>query len=301
MVVLLAACAPRAQQVSGPAVRLTAGAGDTVIVNSSWPTRLPVRAVDAAGGTVAGAPIRFQWAGGDSLAVDTTGAVTCTRRGDLLVHAALGSLATRVLVRCRPVKYVRIPGPIQFVLGDSELTRPRALPVEAYGANGRRVALIAGSAWMGDSSVAALHGLTVYPRSRGITIASAHVGDGDAGTGVHVYQRVDTLAALDTLLRVRPQQRLLAVPLRLASGEFRRQRLPRGGWMLTMLPEDEEHDPNAIRLRVEGAHCQPHFLNAPRRFGCGVDSAATVIVYRVFSNRSRSVVRGYLLVRWLFG
>ena len=125
--------------------------------------------------------------------------------------------------------------------------------------------LVVGRASVADSEIATLRGLTLRPRSRGITHVGAHIGDGSAGVGVHVYQRVDTLAALDTLLRVRPGQRLFAVPLRLAPGELRRQRLPPGGWMLAMLPEDEERNPVGIRLRVEGATCQPNFLNARRR------------------------------------
>jgi len=298
-IVLLAACACDTQSTRGPAVRLSAGASDTIIVNARRPTALPVRALDAAGRAVAGAPIRYEWVGGAPLPVTSIGAVTCTRSGDLAVRAALGRLTARLFVRCRPVEYVRIPGPVQFILGDSALSRPRAIPVEAFAADGRTVALFAGSALVSDSGVAALHDLTLVPRSRGITIAGVQVGDRSAAIGVHVYQAVGTLASLDTILRVRPEQRLFAVPLHVESGEFHRQRLPAGEWMLAMLPE-EDHDPNGIRLRVEGAACTPHLLNAPRRFGCRVGPGASVVVYRPFGSREASVATGYLLVRWLF-
>jgi hypothetical protein len=172
---------------------------------------------------------------------------------------------------------------VQFILGDSEMSRPFQLPVEAYGADGRPVTLFVAGVSIADSSVAVLNGLTLYPRARGITMAWARIGNRGAGTGVHIYQRVSTLGALDTLLRVPPNQRLFAVPLRLESGQLYRQRLPPGGWMLTMLPEDDK-DPNGIRLRIQGAGCQANLLNTPRRFGCEAGPTAAVIVYRLFSS-----------------
>ena len=298
-IALLSVCACDVRSTAGPVVRLVAGTSDTIVVNNRLPTLLPVHALDAAGRAVAAPPIRFKWVDGDSLPLDTIGTVSCTRPGDLGVRATLGNLAIRVVVRCRPVQYVRIPGPLQFVLGDSEMTRPLLLPVTAYGSDGRPVVVVAGSVDVLDTAVARLRGLTLYPRSRGITLVDAYIGDHSASIGVHIYQRVSTLAALDTLLRVPPNQRLFAVPLRLESGQFYRQRLPPGGWMLTMLPE-EDKDPNGIRLRIEGAACQANFLNTPRRFGCGVGTSGSVVIYRPFRQRETPVATGYLLVRWLF-
>ena len=299
-IVLLSVYACGVPSKAGPAVRLATGRSDTVIVNSRRATALPIQALDAAGRAVAGAPIRYAWAGGDSLPVDTAGTVTCTRPGDLAVRVSLGRISARVFVRCRPVEYVRFPGPVQFILGDSEMNRPIQLPVTAYGADGRPVVVFAGGAEVSDTGVAMLRGLTLYPRSRGITTAGAYIGERAAWTGVHIYQRVDTLAALDTLLRVDPEQRLFAVPLRLKSGEFTRQRLPPGGWMLTMLPE-EDHGPNPIRLRIEGAACQANILNTPRRFVCWAGPTAFVIIYRPFNRTQLSAETGYLLVRPVFG
>lgn len=298
-IALFAACAGEPQAARGPAVRLAAGASDTIIVNSRRPTLLAIRALDAAGRAVAGAPIRYEWVDGAPLPVTTTGEVTCTRSGDHAVRALLGSLAARVLVRCRPVEYVRIPGPVQFILGDSTMSQPATLPVAAYGADGRQVALFDAQLRVEDSGVATPVGLTLHPRSRGITLTSVTVGDRSAAMGVHIYQRVSTLAALDTLLRVPPNQRLFAVPLRLERGGLRRQRLPPGGWMLAMLPEEDD-DPHGIRVRVEGAACKANLLNAPRRFGCEAGPGATIGVYRAFGSRDSSVATGYLLVRWLF-
>ncbi|MEP7345907.1 MAG: hypothetical protein ABI877_11590 [Gemmatimonadaceae bacterium] len=297
-IALFCLCACGVVSTPGPAVRLANGASDTIIVNKRGATPLPFRALDAGGRTVEGAPIRYEWAGGDSLPVDMAGTVTCTRSGDLVVRARLESFAARVYVHCRPVEYVRIPGPVQFILGDSELVRPRELPVEAYGPDGRPVSLFATWAQVRDSSVVAIDGLTLRPLTRGITLAGAIVGDRSAAIGVHVYQRVSTLSAIDTLLRVPPHLRLFAVPLRLESGEMRRQRLPPGNWMLAMLPE-QYTNPSGLLLRVEGAACRTHLLNTPRRFGCNSARGADLIVYHPFSDGESSVATGDLLVRWM--
>ena len=300
MLVLLCISACGVSPNGGPPVRLGTDSSDTLIVNNRSPTTLPVHAFDAAGRTIPAAPIHFTWVSGDSMPIDTAGSLTCKRSGDLIVRASLASLSANVFVRCRPTEYVRIPGPIQFILGDSEMTRPLALPVAAYAADGRPVTMFDATVQVKDHDITTLDGLTLYPRSGGITLAWVRIGNVEAGIGVHIYQRVSSLAALDTLLRVPPEQRLFAVPLRLESGEFHRQRLPPGGWMLAMLPE-EDHDPYRIHLRVEDADCQPDFLNAPRRWGCGARASTAVVVYRPFRKSDRSVATGYLLVRWLFG
>jgi len=212
------------------------------------------------------------------------------------VRVLLDSLTTRVFVRCRLVEYVQIQGPIQFVLGDSELGRPRALPLGVYSADRRPVSLYSASILLADSDVATLRGTTIYPRSPGPTVVGVHIGDRDGGTGVHIYQRVEGLAALDTLLRVHPGRRAFAVPLRMESGTQYRQRLPPGGWMLTLLPR-EESAPNPIRMFVDGAACDSNILNDPGRLGCGAGSRASVIVYRPFSSRPSAPATAYLLVR----
>ena len=296
---VLFACGQPSQ--SGRPVRLTVGVSDTVVLNSRYPRTLPVRALDAAGRTLGGASIVYTQLGGDTLPMTPPGSVTCTRSGTFAVRASLGRLTTRLVVQCRVVEYVRIQGPLQFILGDSARSGPVQIPLEAYGADARPIAHFVAGVSVRDTSIATLRGLTLSPRARGITQVDARIGDRDTRMGVHVYQRVPSLAALDTLLRVSPGQRLFAVPLSLSPGEFIRERLPRGEWMLVMVPE-EDVAPDRIRLRVEGARCRDHFLNgSPRRWGCYVKSDASVVLYRPFGRAPASVATGYLLVRWLFG
>jgi hypothetical protein len=150
-----------------------------------------------------------------------------------------------------------------------------------------------------DSSVAGVSGTTISPRTRGTTVLGVHVGSRAEWTGLHIYQRVGSLGALDTALRVRPHQRQFAVPIRLAPGESRRQLLPPGEWMLsTQAPTPD--GPRQLKVRIENASCQPNLLNDPGRFGCHTESDAAVIVYRPFAANDTVSVAGYLLVRWMY-
>lgn len=280
-------------------MRLAGDPSDTLVMNSRWPRPLPVRALDAQGRVVAGAPIIFRWVAGATVAVSGTGMVACPKSADFTVHAALGSLTRIFPVRCRLVEYVLVPGPIQFVLGDSSLSRPQALPLGVYDIDKRPVPVFRATMGVGDSQVAAFHRDSLYPRSRGITITGAHIGDHEGGTGVHVYQRVTALDALDTLLHVHPGQRLFAVPIRLESGSALSHRLPPGHWMLALLPREHD-DADPIRMRAESAACGVNILNDPGRLGCETGFHSSVKVFRPPTLRRTSPAGAYLLVRWMW-
>lgn len=281
-------------------MRLAAGRGDTVIINSHYPTALPVHALDAKGRIIAEAPIRFEQEDRSHLPVTSAGAVTCDSSGDHRVRAALNSLSTTVFVLCRLVEYVAVPGPIQFVIGDPALSRPRPVPIGVYGADRRPVSQFVANIMLLDSDAVVLRGDTLYPRSRGVSLIGVHIGDRDGQTGVHIYQRVETMDALDTLLRVHPSFREFAVPIHLQSGEQLRQRLPPGGWMLALLM-NEDHEDNPVRLTVEGGACETNFLNDPGRLGCSAGANTDVVVRRDRSRQATATASGYLLVRGFFG
>ena len=298
-IALTAACNRSGPATPGPAVRLAAGTSDTMIVNDVAPTALLVRALDVSGRSIPAAAIRYERVRGDSIRLTAEGTLSCPRRGDTVIRATLADLSASLVVLCRPVEDVRIPGPVQFVLGDSALSQPRVLPIAAYDAGRHAVVQLAGNLMVLDTNVSTINGTTLSPRARGITLVSARVGNREGRTGVHVYQRVASFAALDTLLRVPSHQRLFAVPLHLVPGESRRQHLPPGDWMLsTQAPNPE--GPRELRVRIENASCQPNFLNDAGRFGCHAGSDAAVVVYRPFAAGDTASVMGYLLVRWLF-
>ena len=265
-------------------------------MGSRWPRPLPVYAVDAKSRTIPRAPIRYAWADGDKVPVSPTGYVTCPKSADFSVEAVLGRIAARFFVRCRQVRYVVMPGPIQFVMGDSEWTQPQTLLYGVYGYDKKLVSLFAARLMVGDSDVAALRGDTLYPRARGITFVQVNIGDGEGGTGVHIYQRVGT-AALDSLARTPIKARKLAVPVQLVSGAEYRHTLPPGHWMLSLLPRGG-HALNPIRLEVEGAACAKNVLNDPGRLGCDLRSPATIVVYRPPATITTGPASVYLLVRW---
>ena len=300
-IALVAACSGLTSSTPGPAAHLSAGTSDTIIINTDGaPTPLRVQALDARGRLVTRTAIRYERTGGDPLPLTANGEVSCGRRGDVVVRARLAQLSKSFFVRCRPVDYVQIPGPLQFVLGDSLLSQPRLIPVAAYDANRRAVSQLAGTLTLLDTSLAHISGTTLFPRSRGISVVGAHVGSGSGWIGLHIYQRVDSLSALDTLLHVRPHQRLFAVPLRLAPGESRSRRLPPGMWMVTTQAQTQD-GPKPFRVRVENAaSCLPNLLNDPGRFGCRTGGNATVVVYRPFVAGDTASAAGYLLVRWMF-
>lgn len=140
------------------------------------------------------------------------------------------------------------------MLGDSAMGKPRTLELEAYDRRGVAERMVPTAVRVADSSIASAGGTVILPRSRGITMVTAHACGRSVSMGLHVYQRFDSLSVLDSLPQIPPRMRLLAIPLRLERGEIRRQRIPPGGWMLTMLPE-QDTVAGRIRLRVEGASC----------------------------------------------
>ena len=84
--------------------------------------------------------------------VDGTGAPRFA--GDIAVRASLGALTKRLVVQCRLVEYVRIPGPLQFILGDSALSQPLQVPIAAYGVDGRPINHFVASIGVGNRDIA---------------------------------------------------------------------------------------------------------------------------------------------------
>lgn len=229
--------------------------------------------------------VRFAWISGDTIPISATGVVTCSSSADATIRASLGELATNAALHCRPVEKVRMRAPIQFVIPDDTSETVR---VEATDAEGNYVSLLSASITIVDTTVATIDGDRVIPRAPGSTVAGVRVGNRDAGAGVHVYERVNTLSGL------RPNQKLAAVVLNLSPGESREWEIGRGGWMITMLPEDDE---SGIRLRIDGADCRPGFT--PRRYTCYTKTSARIAVYNPAAAGNGPPLTGRILVRRL--
>ena len=179
---------------------------------------------------------------------------------------------------------------MQFVLGES----PQPIPLEALGTDGKPVNLLAGTVSEERGGVFAVEeGLRLRALAAGTSLTTVIIGDRNARVGVHIDEPASSLDGLrsghDGL---RSGHELVAVSMRLASGEVRRWHLPAGGWMLTMLPYDDET--SGLRLRVEGAACRPLAITR-RRIACAVKQNASVIVYH--PSTGPSDLAGRLLVR----
>jgi hypothetical protein len=227
----------------GVPVRLVAGArdgADGIVVNNVAPVQLPVRVLDEAGHLLKPNGVRYEWVSGTPLTVSPTGVVACTGRGDATVRASLGPLVTHVAVRCRPVREVESATFISLVAGEPA----RHLPFRAVGVDGRPVMQLRGAVRVVDRSVATLDGARIRPRAVGETSVTVNVGDRGARIAVIVHERVRAFTGL------RPDQRLVAVPVRLARGDTVRWALPPGVLWLKYMPRREGERPPTIS--VEG-------------------------------------------------
>jgi hypothetical protein len=228
-VVCLIACDRIAARELGAPARLVAARADTVYVNSRHAAQLPIRVLDSAGHELPARGIRYAWLSGDSLAITDSGRVTCARRLDATVRASLGDLSTRFVVHCRPIAGIRFvfDGGVPLYVGGP--SHELALP--AIGVDGEPVSELAATVTVGDTNVAALHGLTVEPRGAGSTSAEFDFGDCVWAVGIEVAERVpspDSLRAREDLF--------LESPLRLVDGEVRGWRLPRGEYRVALVP-----------------------------------------------------------------
>lgn len=219
---------------------------DGLIVNSRRPVQLPLRVFDAKGHALDPALVHYRVVAGDSIGLTASGAVTCTHAGDAMLRATAGSVATSLIVRCRPVRGVKAWRSAQFVAGDSAYT----LPFSAVDPEGQPVHLLAGERWVGDTTVARLEGNQLRPLAPGVTRVSTAIGDVEAHTWISVYELVPSLEGL------RADQRFVIARVRLARHDSLAWKLPIGLFWLRY-HRDSIGAPMP-RLRASGkAMCMP--------------------------------------------
>lgn len=269
---------------NGPPARLVAGTADTVVLNYTREVQVPLRVLDANGHTLSDSAVRYRSVGGEKIPVSAEGKVTCADSKDASVEASLGNLRRTIVIRCRPVKKIRIAGPVQFLLPDTA----QEFRMLVLGIDGKEINVLSGTSAILDSTVATLDGIRVVPKSPGSTIASVRFGNQTASVGVHVYETVRTLEAL------KQGKQLVGIPLRMSGGEVQSWGLPPGTWMVAMLPESDEA--TGLQMRIEGANCSVLQLTR-RRYGCLVRSEARVIVSHPSKANTAPELKGQLLVR----
>ena len=262
----------------GPPFRLAAGianASEGLVVNTMRPIQLPIHAFDRRGHLLESRDVRYRWTSGAPMVISPDGVVSCTQRGDAVVTASLGAITTNLDLRCRPVTEVRASSWVDFMAGDPA----RDLPFVAIGVDGLPVTQLRGTARITDSSVATLAGTTIRPRAIGQTTVVVDVGDRKALMSVIVHEQVASFVGL------RPDQRFVAVPVRVAQGDTVHWTLPPGVFWLKYLPRNPGDAPPTITVagtiscsRGDGLHAFRTLLDAYVVYCLVHPSGATVEV-----------------------
>jgi hypothetical protein len=268
---------------NGRPARLVAGNADTVVVNGLRPEQMPMQVLDKSGNALPDTGVRYEWTSGLPITVSTRGAVTCPHKGDATVRASLGTLATPILVRCRPVHEIRVLGvALNMFVGDP----PQDLVIEAVDSAGERVTEVAARVRY-DSTVVALEHWRLRARAPGRTAVEISIGDQWAFYPVHVFERASTVDG------IRPGEHL-AVPVRLAAGEARSWELPASppNYDFQLLPD--QGTAATARLAVVGANCERS--SDPLSRWCFALPGASVVVYSLRQNRSAELWSGTLTV-----
>jgi hypothetical protein len=246
----------------GPPAFLTTGRAGDLVVNSAQPVQIPMQVGDAAGHVLADSGVRYRWTSGAPLAVSSRGVITCIAPGDATVHASIGALATRISVRCRPVKEVRAPAVLDIVAGGPA----QDVPFEATDFSGRPVTLLAGRISVGDSTIATLDGQRIRGRAMGNTWVITRFGDRESFTSVHVVQRIWYIGSIRS-------GEAVVLPVRVGPGEMHQWSIPAGRYLLAMVADTDEHVPPG--LFVARATCD----RVLDHLQCMAREGATVITY----------------------
>jgi hypothetical protein len=219
-----------------------------VVLNTTHPIQLRTHVLDAQGHQLPPSTAQYRWVAGVPMDVTSNGIVTCREYGDAEVRASAGHVATRLVVRCRPVTQVSGDMVMSLVAGSAGAD----IPFTARAPSGRVEELVAFEARVRDTSVAALQGLHVRPVAAGATVVTVSIGDARANVWVKVYEPVSTLAGL------RPDQRLVSAPVQLAVGDSIQWPLPLGELWLRFTPASRSQP--APRIVVHGqVACIPAF------------------------------------------
>lgn len=246
-------------------VRLVAGRSDTVIVNSRGSVPLAVRLVDVNGVERRARGARYQLVAGRDVELANDGHVKCDRRGDAEVAATYGELATRVTILCRPIEGFGMPRVLRLAIGGT----PAPLDVGAIGMDGKPVDMVAGSASVRDSQVAALVDGYVHARARGTTMVDVEAGDCAVSIPVEV---IESSRTWDRLL---PHEQY-AESLSMAAGELRSWRLPPGRYEISLFGDDGA--PARLRLASYQMNCAA-LPGTEQQYSCIAKDRASVIVH----------------------
>lgn len=286
---------------SGPPARLVTGAvsSDGIVVNNVGPVKLLTVVLDAAGHRLQNADVRYERRSGIRIPVSARGVVKCTERGDAVLRAALGELRKEFVVHCEPVKTIRGIGWGNFILGDSA----RTLFADAVGPDSEPVTRIAARLRVVDSTIATLDGSMLRPLRPGFTPVDIEIGDQRTDAGVTVFEPLRSLEDL------KPDQRWVAVRIRLKRAESLRWRLPVGDFFLAFSTDTSDAPvPRSfgtliahpkVQLSVDGPiMCMPELSSGVFNTHCLARGPGAALTIRGSDERAPEVVGVVALERW---
>ena len=235
----------------GPPARLVAGYAESpnhVVVSTVRPVKIPLQVLDARGHQLPDSAVRYAWLRGNAAYISPEGTAQCMRTGNTLARATLGTLVTQVRIDCQPVAQLHMKHWYNLVLGNGA----EDLHVGGFDYDGRPVTRLSAVASIDDPSVARIEGKRLHPLRPGRAFVTVTVGERTVMAAVTVFEAVKTLAEL------RPDQRFVMAPVRLAPGHSVRWPLPEGDvWLVNQVNEVGD----APTMEVSGARCDP--LPAP--------------------------------------
>jgi hypothetical protein len=215
---------------------------DTIVVNTTQPTRLNVSVLDQYGRLLpADTTVQFRLVSG-AVALSSAGETTCARREDALVRAAYGGLIREFILHCRPVLSLESPSWIDLAVGD----RPRDLSFVARGPDGTPVTELRGTVTVGNPSVAQIVGTTIRARQPGTTVAVVDVGNRETKIAVQVYRLVTSFVDNPA------HERLLGMRVRLARGDTIVVPVPKAAFWVKYFPAEPGSIPPTIEVRGNG-------------------------------------------------
>ncbi len=286
---------------NGPPARLvtTAVSSDGIVVNNIGSVKLSTLVLDAAGHRLANAEVQYRRLSGIPIPVSSRGIVRCAERGDAVLRATLGRLKKEFVIHCEPVKTIRGVGWGNFIVGDSG----RTLFADAVGPDSAPVTRIAATLRVLDSTVATLDGSTLRPLRPGFTQVDIAIGDQHAGAPVTVFEPLRSLEDL------KPDQRWVAVRVRLQRGQSVHWPLPVGDFFLAFSTDTSEAPVTRsfgaviahrnVQLSVDGPiMCMPELSSGVSNSHCLARGPGATLTIKHSDERAPEVVGVLALDRW---
>jgi hypothetical protein len=207
-----------------------------VILNDTRSAQIPSRVVDDRGHALPSDRLRYELRSGEGIVVSPTGAVTCTSNTDAVVSASVESIVTSISVACRIVRDLRAAPWLSLIAGADA----RPLPFGAIGIDGKPVRQVRGVTRVDDSTIVASDGALVRPLRPGETTIEVSVAGHTARTRVFVHAMVEHFTDRT------PNERFVAVSVRIRPGGVQRFPVPVGAFWLTYVPQREGTTPPTI-------------------------------------------------------